>query len=602
MRIVGCRQCRFVRRFIRQPGAGLAACLLPLVLRGVPQSAAIQEQVREYNADAAKTILQLQQFRQTESAHISSDGNAGLATLVNLNPNINAWFVLEIGSGGNKSLATYHLENADPHGTRISLNESGLVIAAGDSRITCDVFQRGSEDGLEHARESQRPLYPICGGRVFVRNSTVGHRTAIEAATDFLRDHMWGAENVIAIGHYLLGDSYRESAIVHNTTQPEPTTNTNNIRNRPLPALIDSSYADKSIISNNLGISLLASPANGLTPGAWYEASANAGIYVSLVQPNQLSRQVLESYRTIVSNLDDVESAALCYLIAFDLDRFSLGYALGTEHPRVDWSNHILPQIKDPKLPGPDGIGTIAPLVSTGLLNPEYTRRTVAAFTGGFKRAHGAFKYGEFASVNHGSHYGFIENGVVFSKLQPGLSTLYVLNDDSIWMKTWQQSDNELLNSIRYARQNGVPLIDSPLASEIPTPGPLVGRWGPGNWSGSGEGKLRTIRSGIALQNNNGKRFLIYALFSDATPSAMARVFQGYRCSYAMLLDMNALEHTYLAVYRASGSRTYIDHLLKGMSQFEQAASGQLIPRFIGYPDNRDFFYVMRRDGKDEKQ
>ena len=33
----------------------------------------------------------------------------------------------------------------------------------------------------------------------------------------------------------------------------------------------------------------------------------------------------------------------------------------------------------------------------------------------------------------------------------------------------------------------------------------------------------------------------------------MARIFQAYRCDYAMLLDMNALEHTYLAMYRKVG-------------------------------------------------
>ena len=80
------------------------------------------------------------------------------------------------------------------------------------------------------------------------------------------------------------------------------------------------------------------------------------------------------------------KASALCYLVAFDLDRFDLAYALGTEHPAVDWSDHIQPGIKNPKLPGPDGIGNISPLVSTGLISPENARRTVATFTGGFKR------------------------------------------------------------------------------------------------------------------------------------------------------------------------------------------------------------------------
>jgi hypothetical protein len=108
--------------------------------------------------------------------------------------------------------------------------------------------------------------------------------------------------------------------------------------------------------------------------------------------------------------------------------------------------------------------------------------------------------------------------------------------------------------------------------------------------------KLRTIRAGAALQTRGKKRFLIYAVFSDATPSAMARIFQAYQCQYGMLLDMNALEHTYLAVYRRSGSQLFIDHLIRGMSQVEKSASGQVVPRFLGYPDNRDFFYLTQRN------
>ena len=107
--------------------------------------------------------------------------------------------------------------------------------------------------------------------------------------------------------------------------------------------------------------------------------------------------------------------------------------------------------------------------------------------------------------------------------------------------------------------------------------------------------KLRTIRSGAALQGNGAKRFLIYAVFSDATPSAMARVFQAYRCRYGMLLDMNALEHTYLALYRRANSKLMVDYLIAGMSQVDRPTANGSVPRFLGYPDNRDFFYVMQR-------
>jgi hypothetical protein len=290
-----------------------------------------------------------------------------------------------------------------------------------------------------------------------------------------------------------------------------------------------------------------------------------------------------------VNALDGIEAAALCYLVAFDLDRFDLAFAIGTTYPGVGWSHQAPDRARNSTLPGPDGIGSISPLVATGLIAPPDASKTVATFTGGYKRWHGAFKYGDLATRNHGSHYGFVEKGVVLSKLQPGLATVFVLAGGSIGMKTWTEADNGLLPRVEYARQNGVPLIDSG------KPGALVNRWGPGNWSGSEDAHLRTLRAGLALQKNRGRRFLIYAVFSDATPSAMARIFQAYHCDYAMLLDMNALEHTYMALYRRSGSRLFVAHLLKGMGGVDKSSSGKVIPRFLGYADNRDFFYVMRR-------
>jgi len=283
--------------------------------------------------------------------------------------------------------------------------------------------------------------------------------------------------------------------------------------------------------------------------------------------------------------------------VAFDLDQFSLKYALGTEHPRVGWSDHILEQMMDKSLPGPDGIGSIAPLVSTGLVNPMDESRTVATFTGGFKRVHAAFTYGELALKNHGSHYGFLENGVIFSKLQPGLATVYALDDGWVDMKTWTERDDHLLPRIRYARQNGVPIIvEFGQATQMSIPGPFVARWGDGNWSGSANKKLRTMRSGLAFQEFKGRRYLLYAFFWSATPSAMARVFQAYQCRYAMLLDMNALEHTYLAIYKKEGSNLYVQHLIRGMSEVDMSVKGKYIPRFLGYSDDRDFFYLTRKE------
>jgi hypothetical protein len=319
------------------------------------------------------------------------------------------------------------------------------------------------------------------------------------------------------------------------------------------------------------------------------------GVYASLIEPRAIDMEIPASYRSRVKDLDAVEASALVYLVAFDLSEFDLGFALGTDHPRVGWSPRTLDEVRDQNLPGPDGIGTVAPLVVNGMVNPLLAGRMVATFTGGFKREHGAFHYGALAHRNHGSHYGFIEQGSLFSKLQPGLATLYVLNDGTVAMKTWNKEDDALLPRIKHARQNGVSLVEPDERTGIPAPGALVAQWGPGNWSGSADENLRTLRAGACLQETRSRRFLVYGFFSSATPSAMARVFQGYGCRYAMHLDMNALEHTYLALYVRDADRLVIEHLVQGMAVVDKKVAGSLVPRFLGLPDDRDFLYLVRR-------
>ena len=97
------------------------------------------------------------------------------------------------------------------------------------------------------------------------------------------------------------------------------------------------------------------------------------------------------------------------------------------------------------------------------------------------------------------------------------------------------------------------------------------------------------------MQSTGTHRFLIFGYFSTATPSAMARVFQAYSCQYGMHLDMNALEHTYMALYTRKDGRLLIQHLVEGMGEVDRKGGNQLAPRFLSFPDDRDFFYLMRR-------
>lgn len=362
----------------------------------------------------------------------------------------------------------------------------------------------------------------------------------------------------------------------------------------PQPAQISAAFALRAVVPEHLGIDVGQGPA-GLTMGQWYAVRGIGGMFISVIQPEAIGTPAQRQESRTVNELDAVEAGALDYMVAIDLSQFDLGFALGTDHPRVEWSERVLESARNPKLLGPDGIGSVAPLVVNGMVNPPTIERAAATFAGGFKREHGAFRYGALALRNHGSHYGFIEQGVIFSKLQPGLATVIVDDTGAVRMKTWAPADDADLSHIKYARQNGVPLIEYDEKSASSSPGPLVNNWGAGNWSGSSEEHLRTLRAGACLLGAGTQRFLVYGYFSTATPSAMARVFQAYGCRYAMHLDMNALEHTYFAVYSHIHDRIAVQHLIEGMEEVDRKGGDELAPRFLSFPDDRDFFYLTRK-------
>jgi len=315
-------------------------------------AAGVLAAVAAQKAEGPGTIVELQPFRQTSSIHVRS----GVATLVNLNPAIDAWYLLSVNG------SDWHLENPKPHEAQILLDEkypSGLVIGEGNNRYPCDLFG-STPSALEQGRASQLIYYPLCGERLYLRNPAKGRRTALESATEFLRNQVWGGEKVIILFHHLLEDRYRETAEFRNREQAGGSAGKTIAADLPLPALVNPANADRLIKAANLGIVLQSPDAerNGMTPGAWYpaagDAAGNPGIYVSVMQPNLIAPAIFRSAGSLVNNLDNVEASSLVYLIAFDLDRFELGFALGTEFPGVGWSDRVTGQMRDSRLPGPD--------------------------------------------------------------------------------------------------------------------------------------------------------------------------------------------------------------------------------------------------------
>lgn len=568
---------------------GLAA-LLAAGAAAAQEAETLKAQRDAYEAVRAKTVLELQPFRQVVTAE---DAKAKRhLTWTALNPAVGAWFLLELRTEAGGPPDSYHIENPAParQSVRFDTGPSpAIVISDGTGQTRCTPWAEGAE-ALSAARKSGLAYAPLCDGALYLRNRVTGARTNIEKTTEFLRDHVWGGE---AIVRFVRDNFYKDSELEKSKTLG---TGGAGAADGPPPMLGQVPPDQQRVISTMLDIALTGAAPGHMTIGQWYPVTGLEGVFASAFQPRAISQEILKSPGA--NRLDSIEAGATGYMIAYDLSLYGIGYAVGTDHPALGWSPRPPASVRPPGMPGPDGISTAKPLVTLGMVNPEIANIAISTFTAGFKREHGAFKYGDMATFNHGHHYGFIEKGVVLSKLQPGLATLYRLTDGTIGMKTWQETDTALLPRIVFARQNGVPLVVSDAQTGAPVPGDRVTQWGPGNWSGSAKAELRTLRAGACMVEDDGRDYLLYGYFSTATPSAMARGFQAYGCRYAMLLDMNALEHTYLALYVPQGGRVHVAHLMPGMALIEKKArDGTILPRFIGFADNRDMFYLTRREG-----
>ena len=436
------------------------------------------------------------------------------------------------------------------------------------------------------------PLTPICDGQLYLRTQCPGSTTTLESATDTLRKTAIGGWLVEAVKPYLIEAPEEGEHLADPNAKKAPA----NAVGYPQKAAVNPEKADRYSEKNKLGIENDAE-GHKLHYGEWYKAVHHDGVYVSVMTLDEVAPEYLSSYpdRAEVYNAASKgrEVGALAYYVAFDLSKFNFSYGLGAEHPGVEWSPHA----KVPHVPaeGPDGIGNKKPLATVGTVAPYYQAKAEAAFSAGFKRQHGAFASGELAKVNNGSHFGFMEQGVVFSKLQPGLATARIGLDGAISLLTWPADDKAILPQLRGARQNCLPLIDGYNdETKMPIPGQYLKSQGLGAWSGDKDGNFLTIRSGIGIQEFEGRKYLMFGYFTGATPSSMARVFQAYGCRYAMVLDINTANYGYLALYLHddTGAINGVEHLNTDMAS---GNSEKGIFKFVQKNDTRDFFCVVRK-------
>ncbi len=539
-----------------------------------------------------KTILDLQKFKTTETL---TNQYGWRIRLTNLNPAVNRWFLLEVNEPRGRS-RLYHLENPDPKRQNLVLDENQDALALdqqGSDAVTCRLWGDGYQE-LKNGLGSSRPFAPLCQNRLYLRNAAKGHLSGRELAVEFVRDSVWAGESMISL---LKKTVYKDSELIRAAVgmSSRVTEDASETTRAPLDGKIDPRFTKAMLEPTELGISGKWGEKGMMRAGHWYPSQGNDDVFVAAMLPEFVQSSILAGFTDRVLPLDAVEKSAMVYLVAFDLSNLEIGYAVGTNHPEVSYSERTADFLKVPGWPGPDGFGDYGPLVPTGSLNPAEARRVVATFNGGFKRKHSVFRMGEAAKRNGGSHYGFMQSGVIFSTLHDGLATAVLKDDGSFQLKSWTSDDNEALAHTVFARQNGRPLVYRDAKSKASIPGPDVYDNLRGNWSGSKDNSPRSLRTGICMQTVQGRNYLIFGLFSAHTPNAMARVFQSFDCDYAMHLDMNLVEHAYLATYFLDKNKNLrIEHVLNKMAEIDGSGDGS--PRFVGRPDNRDFFYLLRKN------
>ncbi len=113
---------------------------------------------------APMTIVDLQAFRTEMRVPVQrADNVAGDATLTNLNPHVNAWFLLALDWGATRPREVYHLENArTERALALRAGPRGFVeIDFGDRSPPCTLPLAGADGSAGRARPGARIGAPV---------------------------------------------------------------------------------------------------------------------------------------------------------------------------------------------------------------------------------------------------------------------------------------------------------------------------------------------------------------------------------------------------------------------------------------------------------
>lgn len=534
-------------------------------------------------------LFRLQPYKK-ETMAVYGEGSFTSLSLINLNTNINTWYLLNVTNRNNND-ATYNLLAVKNNlNLRLDPKSPELLIGPPANTYRCNIEAEITGRFLQTKRAKSSYL-PVCNNLLFVVIKQDGFQSMVEKGAEVLRwlggdaseSIISGVKNTIFKDKYLVKERTEElvegsEAAVNNTALPR--------------ADVDERFRHTTIPAHSLGLKTETSEAR-LLAGHWYPLKNFPDVYASMIMPGMVSREIQSSYRDRVNGLDGEENNALVYLMSFSLDKYTMGWGHGTDHPGVGWSSRARNITRDNPY-GPDGFNRMEPLIPLGHVPPYYWSKTIGTISGGFQKRHSAFRAGDLSKTDKGHHYGFMQDGVMLVSPSADLATVIVYRDGTVKMKRWTTQDNALLYFTKHLRQNGVPLIYRDENGKG-VPGELVNQWGAGNWSGTAEKQLRASRGGACIIETPKEKFLVYAYFSGATPSGMTRVFQAYGCNFAMHLDMNSPGQAYASLFTPQEDGGSLDIELLMTDMYAYMGGNKKSPRYFIKPDYKDFFYIMKR-------
>lgn len=238
---------------------------------------------------------------------------------------------------------------------------------------------------------------------------------------------------------------------------------------------------------------------------------------------------------------------AVVALVAMDLSRLALHMVPGTVEPATD------AEIPARARPG------IVPGAALGEL--------VAAFNGGFKAEHG--------------HYGMMVDGRTFLPARASSCTVAIYKDGSVRVAGWPALREGEADMAGYRQTPPCLVEDGQINEKLAVKDDAAG-WG------VAVGTTTAIRRS-ALGLDKARKTLFYAIGDSVTAGTLARAMKAAGADEAAQLDVNASFPRFLTYAKKSpDSAPRVASSLVSDSPYVKA-------EYVGFHEERDFFYVTRR-------